>query len=603
MTIIQLPDEIISQIAAGEVIERPAAVVKELVENSLDSGATQIEIEIEDSGLKKILVKDNGCGISKEDLLLAPLRHATSKIKEFNDLYKITSLGFRGEALASIFSVAHTTIVSKRDDSDSAYQISSEDITLVKKGAHELGTSVIVENLFEKTPARKKYLRTQTQELREIIDVLKRFEVINFDKSFSLRHNNKLLVNKPIFKSQEENLIYTLDKNLKYNLYNLNKISRGISISGFIANPSTITYSFKKNQYLFVNQRFVKSKLLSDAVYEGFSTNLMEGRHPFYVLFIEIDPEIIDVNVHPTKIEIKFENELEIFELVRSAIKEVFENEPIFKPFQKERTTDKKLYDVSDEIQPSKLKLTKKDKNYYQVDSQREFDFVKEDFTQIKKEDSFKENIKTQAEEETKHKGPLYDTLSEYKIIGQLHKTFVIIETPREMLMIDQHVAEEKFYFEKLKENFNSKNPQIQRLLKAKVLELNNKQMLLFVENKELLLKLGFECEEFGKEQIIVRTVPKGIRGEFLEPQLIIDVLEQISVTGKSLFLEGKNENKLASMSCRRSVKAGDELSLSQIKEIIEALRYLKEPFNCPHGRPVLLRYTFNEIEKMFKRH
>jgi len=340
MTINKLSDEIINQIAAGEVIENPAAIIKELIENSIDANSTQIDIEIENSGLDKIIIKDNGDGINKNDLLKAPLSHATSKIKNFSDLYDIHTMGFRGEALASIFAISKTKIISKTKNSD-AYEITSNNLEQTKKSACDKGTIIIIEDIFYNTPTRKKYLKSLRLELKSIIDIINRYAIYHYNIKFTLKHNNKFLINKPIFKSQEENTYYTQGKELKNNLLELNHKEHGITIKGFIGKPSNITYSYKKNQHIYVNSRYIKSKIITDAIYEGFGSNLMNGRHPFFTLLIEIDPQIIDVNVHPTKIEIRFENELEIYNIVKNAIKEVFQKHDSIKPFEQQQAKEK----------------------------------------------------------------------------------------------------------------------------------------------------------------------------------------------------------------------------------------------------------------------
>ncbi len=535
MAIKLLTDELINHIAAGEVIERPSAVIKELIENSIDSKAEKIEISIENSGLSKIIVKDNGSGIEKEDLLNAPIRHATSKISSFNDLYSINTMGFRGEALASIFSISKAKIITKNNSDDSAYEISSDNLKSIKKSGHSEGTSVIVENLFYNTPARRKYLKSENLELKEIVDVVKRFCLIHYDKQFILSHNNKVLLNKPQFRNSKENIIYILGRDLKDSLCEVDYQNKGIKIKGFLANPSEITTSFKKHQFTFVNSRFVKSKIINNAIYDGFSTNLMEGRHPLFIIFIEIDPEIIDVNVHPTKIEIKFENELEIYETVRLAVKKVFEKETLFKPVKESRDKDYSLPQVTD-ILPEKRKISKEEKTYYSSDKQTELNTQRSfSFQEPKKE----VQEKIVLEKEIKY-GPLYDVLKEYRIVGQVNKTFIILETPKEMIVVDQHVAEEKFYFENFKKNLISKKPISQTLLKSEVINLSLDEMILFKEYKELLESLGFVLEEFGQSEILVRAVPYGLKGELLNPQVVKDIIHEVKVDKKFLKLEDK---------------------------------------------------------------
>jgi DNA mismatch repair protein MutL len=320
MSINLLPPEIINQIAAGEIIENPASVIKELVENSIDAKAKRIEIILKKSGFEKIIGKDDGIGISKEDLILAPKRHATSKIKSFEDLYSIKSFGFRGEALASIFSVSKAKIISKQKGDKIGNLISYEDISKTEEIQTDFGTIIEVKDLFYNTPVRKKYLKSEKKELKDILDIVEKISLANSNIFIQVKNDDKLIFNKPFFNNLEDNIIYILGKDLKGNLLKVENEFKGIKIYGFIGNPSEISYPVKKNQYIFVNSRFIKSKLVSDAIYEGFSTNLMEGRHPFFVIFIDIDPEIIDVNIHPKKIEIKFENEIEIFSNVKNSI-------------------------------------------------------------------------------------------------------------------------------------------------------------------------------------------------------------------------------------------------------------------------------------------
>lgn len=605
MSINLLPEEIINQIAAGEVIENPSAVVKELVENSIDSGATQIDIDIEDSGLKRVTISDNGCGISKEDLEKAPLRHATSKISNFNDLYNIKTMGFRGEALASIFSVSKAKIVSKKKGED-AYEISSEDKVVKQSGGAD-GTSVHVSEIFYNTPARKKYLKSENLEFKAILDIVNRFEVFYYDVKITLKHNGKIVVNKPAFKTPEENLYYVLGKELRENLFEVSSEIKGLKIRGFIGKPSNITYSFKKNQYIYVNSRYVKSKIISDAIYDGFGTNLMEGRHPFFVVFIDVDPEVVDVNVHPTKIEIKFENELEIYEFVSKSIKNVFEKNESFKPFETKKVEyDTKLDEsISEVMSKDDIKQKTQPKSYFTSDVQRSLNEVRENevvYSDSNFDDELKfEKDKVEIEEDVFY-GPLYDRLKDYRIVGQVNKTFIILETPFEMIVVDQHVAEEKFFYETFKEQVESSNVKSQRLLKPEIVKVTNQEMILFKENIELLEKVGFECEEFGSNELVVRSVPINLNKDVANAQVVKDILHEITIDKKFKSLEFDKLEKLASMSCKKSIKAGHEMTISEIHRMIENLKRLKEPFNCPHGRPILLNWKFTDLEKKFKR-
>lgn len=626
MAIKLLTSDIVNQIAAGEVIENPSAVVKELIENSIDARATQIDIDLENGGFKKISISDNGKGILKEDLLLAPIRHATSKIENFNDLYNIKTMGFRGEALASIFSVSKAKIMSKHNEYEIGYEINSEDIETLKECGVSNGTCVVVEDLFYNTPARKKYMKSENLEYKAVLDIVNRYEIYHNNIKFTLRNNQKIVINKPAFESVEDNIYYVAGRDLKGNLLYVEKEIKGLKIKGFIGKPSEVTYSFRKNQYLYVNSRYVKSNLIREAIYEGFGTNLMVGRHPPFFLFIDIDPEIIDVNVHPTKIEIRFENELEIFEFVKNAIKDVFMKNETFKSFEKKESDTKLSEKVDDFIFEEKNKerfvervksdINEKDSKYFSKEYQKYFDqseFEVANKTELEKssfmEDSIdlsieKNNVEESFnnEEESVSYGPLFETLREYRIVGQINKTFIILETPTDMIVVDQHVAEEKFYFEMFKEQIENKKARSQTLLKSEIVELSKQEMIVFKENKDLLENLGFGCEEFGENEVIVREVPYDINKNTVNPFVIKDMLNEIRVDNKFRNLEEEKIERLASMSCKKSIKAGDELTTPQIHKMIENLKRLKEPFNCPHGRPILLKWSFGELEKKFKR-
>ncbi len=617
MTINLLSSDIVNQIAAGEVIENPSAVIKELIENSLDAGATQIDIDIEDYGLRKIIIKDNGCGISKEDLLKAPIRHATSKISTFEDLYSISTMGFRGEALASIFSIAKTKIISLEKNAQIAYEITSEDTSLVKESACSKGTTIIVEELFYNTPARKKYLKSGNLELKKIIDILKRFELVLFDKKITLKHNGALLVSKPIFSTMKENLEYVLGKDVRGKLVQVNYEDRGISITGFIGNPSEITYSYKKNQYFFVNGRYIKSKILSDALYLGFGSNLMTQRHPLHFLMIQIDPEIIDVNVHPTKIEIRFEDEQAIFSLMKQCISEVFSKKLLFKDFEDEKQEkDVKLKSFSSELEPNRDIISKlPQRNYFNTESQDDLDTKQWEERKTFKE-TLIENLPTLKEstssyqassseifkEKDRIQGPLFDELSEFRLLGQLDKTYIIIQTKKDMILVDQHVAEEKYFYEEFLNQIKNKNAPKQKLLKGVVLDFDTSEMLMYKENEDLLNSIGFESEEFGSNEVIVRAVPMLFRHEINDAQKLKEVLYDIVLNKSIKCVDHEHHSKAASMACRMAVMAGDELTTPQMRKMVDNLRYLKEPFNCPHGRPTFLKYSLYDLQKKFKR-
>ena len=600
MAIELLHSDIINQIAAGEVIENPSAVIKELVENSLDANASSIEIDLVDSGLTKITIKDNGDGISPSDLLKAPLRHATSKIKKFEDLYSISTMGFRGEALASIFSIAKTKIMSYAKDSNKAYEISSEDLKTIHESGCSRGTTIIVEDLFYNTPARKKYLKSQNLELKAVIDIVRRFELIHFDKKIVLKHNGSILVNKPSFKIQKENLEYVLGKDVRNRLIEVSFEKKGIKITGFIGNPSEITYSYKKNQYFFVNDRYIKSKILSDAIYSGFTSNLMVGKHPIYCIHIEIDPEIIDVNVHPTKIEIRFENESEMYSIIENAISKIFKENLLFKEFNEEKIKEKdvKLHSFSKEIEPIfETTTVKEKKSYFNTEKQIDIETAiqvnetAQEYKQLEKEQSSPKIV-----------GPLFKELEEFRLLGQLDKTYIVIQTKADMILVDQHVAEEKYFYETFLQQIKEKKAPKQKLLRGITLDFDNSELCLYRENKELLDSIGFESDEFGENTVMVRAVPILFRHSLNDATKLKELLYDIVLNKSIKCVDHEHHSKAASMACRMAVMAGDELTLPQMRKMVDNLRYLEEPFNCPHGRPTFLKYSLYDLQKKFKR-
>ena len=594
-----LPEEIINQIAAGEVIENPAAVIKELIENAIDAKANSISISLEESGLKKIVVKDNGVGMEEEDLLKAPLRHATSKITSFEDLYSINTMGFRGEALASIFSIANTTITTKTPNTQIGLSLSSLKPDTISQQGCSQGTTITVEELFYNTPARKKYLKSNTLELKDILNVVKRFELSYPNIEFHLKHNNTQLIHKPAFSNQKENISYVLGKEVKNKLLEVNYAIKGIQIKGFIANPTEISYSYKKNQYFFVNGRYIKSKLLNDALYQGFGSNLMVGKHPSFVLFIEIDPEIIDVNVHPTKTQIRFENESEIFDVVNKAINQVFESQDLFKEFEQKEVDSTLDVEVNEKPTQPKDNSSK----YFTKDFQKNFEVQEENIDYQPSEKTSPNSLETKPETSLPQElGPLNNELDEYKILGQLDKTYILVETKTGLLLVDQHVAEEKFFYEKMLHDSKHGATKQQQLLKPYIIYLDRTEMQDYKEYQDLLSNLGFEHEPFGTNEIAIRAVPVTLGHKINHPERFKEILHSILGNKTIKCVEEEHHAKTASIACRSAVMAGDELTYPQMKKIVENLKYLKQPFQCPHGRPTFLKYDFKDLEKKFKR-
>ncbi|EPB8145090.1 DNA mismatch repair endonuclease MutL [Clostridium perfringens] len=660
-----------NKIAAGEVVERPSSVVKELVENSLDAGAKNITIEIQNGGESLIKIIDDGSGVHPEDVEKAFNPHATSKIKDTYDIFSINTLGFRGEALPSIASIARVDFKSKTEDFDMGKEliISGGEKESLTDCSMNRGTQIEVRDLFFNVPARKKFLKTTARESALINDLVNRISLANPDVSFKLFNNNKKILNtygngklidviRTIYgKSTAENLIY------------FEEHKDTASVYGFIGND-TLARASRNNQSLFVNKRYVKNRSLTVAVENAFRSFNVTGKFPFFVLFIDTYPELIDVNIHPTKSEIKFKDERFIFKVVfdavhsamREYVKDTFtlpeeeekkfealKEEVIQESLDKEISTLEKLkeninYKVSDDrkkeeiysYNPSKDYEAKTEVNipvdflskenqdesskfnnslenneFKEVSAKREISY---DPILIKNEirDKVSENTYDSLEssdykcnkneygnslEETIYKEAKFPKL---KVIGQFNKTYILAEYDSTLYLIDQHAAHEKILFEKYSSDIAKKKVEIQPLMIPLVVNLPTEDYLYYDENKEIFEKAGFKISDFGDNSIRIEEVPYFL--DKLNPtELITSMINNLKKMGTGETVEVKY-NKIASMSCRAAVKANDVLSILEMENLIEDLRYINDPFHCPHGRPTIIKFTSYELDKKFKR-
>ena len=660
-----------NKIAAGEVVERPSSVVKELVENSLDAGAKNITIEIQKGGESLIKIIDDGSGVHPEDVEKAFNPHATSKIKDTYDIFSINTLGFRGEALPSIASIARVDFKSKVSDFDMGKEliISGGEKESLTDCSMNRGTQIEVRDLFFNVPARKKFLKTTARESALINDLVNRISLANPDVSFKLFNNNKKILNtygngklidviRTIYgKSTAENLIY------------FEEHKDTASVYGFIGND-TLARASRNNQSLFVNKRYVKNRSLTVAVENAFRSFNVTGKFPFFVLFIDTYPELIDVNIHPTKSEIKFKDERFIFKVVfdavhsamREYVKDTFtlpeeeekkfealKEEVIQESLDKEISTLEKLkeninYKVSedrkkDEIysyNPSKDYEAKTEVNipvdFLSKENQEESFSINNslennDFKEgsAKREISYdpiliKNELKDKVSESTSeslersdykcNKNEYGNSLEEIiyreakfpklKVIGQFNKTYILAEYDSTLYLIDQHAAHEKILFEKYSSDIAKKKVEIQPLMIPLVVTLPTEDYLYYDENKEIFEKAGFKISDFGDNSIRIEEVPYFL--DKLNPtELITSMINNLKKMGTGETVEVKY-NKIASMSCRAAVKANDVLSILEMENLIEDLRYINDPFHCPHGRPTIIKFTSYELDKKFKR-
>ncbi|HII4514526.1 TPA: DNA mismatch repair endonuclease MutL [Clostridium perfringens] len=658
-----------NKIAAGEVVERPSSVVKELVENSLDAGAKNITIEIQNGGESLIKIIDDGSGVHPEDVEKAFNPHATSKIKDTYDIFSINTLGFRGEALPSIASIARVDFKSKTEDFDMGKEliISGGEKESLTDCSMNRGTQIEVRDLFFNVPARKKFLKTTARESALINDLVNRISLANPDVSFKLFNNNKKILNtygngklidviRTIYgKSTAENLIYFEDHKDTASVY------------GFIGND-TLARASRNNQSLFVNKRYVKNRSLTVAVENAFRSFNVTGKFPFFVLFIDTYPELIDVNIHPTKSEIKFKDERFIFKVVfdavhsamREYVKDTFtipeeeekkfealKEEVIQESLDKEISTLEKLkeninYKVNEDkkkeetysYNPSKDYETKTEVNmpvdFLSKENQDESSKLNNslennDFKEgsPKREISYdpiliKNELKDKVSEtdslETRdykcNKNEYGNSLEEIiyreakfpklRVIGQFNKTYILAEYDSTLYLIDQHAAHEKILFEKYSSDIAKKKVEIQPLMIPLVVTLPTEDYLYYDENKEIFEKAGFKISDFGDNSIRIEEVPYFL--DKLNPtELITSMINNLKKMGTGETVEVKY-NKIASMSCRAAVKANDVLSILEMENLLEDLRYINDPFHCPHGRPTIIKFTSYELDKKFKR-
>lgn len=606
-----LSEETSNKIAAGEVVERPYSVVKELIENAIDANSKIITVEIEEGGQKLIRVTDDGDGIDPDDIEKAFMPHATSKITSIEDIYAIHTLGFRGEALPSIAAVSETTLRSRVRDLNNGMEISiSGGIqNYVNEAGCSLGTTIEVRNLFYNVPARQKFLKASQREAALISDIVNRLALANSNISFKLISNGKKVVSTYSTESLFDAVRTLYGKKVADNIIKFEQHNDIASVYGYVGNAEIVRGS-RNNQSIFLNKRYIKNKLIATAVESAVKSFLMINKYPFFVLFLDMFPEFIDVNVHPTKAEVKFQNDREVFKLVfdavhdaiRDSLKGSFEYDidTSLDQFKEDKPAEKQVVQL-----PLALKYEDEKHNYEEMISSGKV-YEKSEYTPgktisvEKQAEVLKPNISSvtlapQAKHEEKL--PKFPPL---KIIGQYHNSYILAESMEDLYIIDQHAAHEKILFEQYSEKIKAGMVVSQLLLTPEVMELSSEDFLYYAENKEVFQKAGFRIEEFGENTIKLCEVPNFLGKPQLK-NLFTEMLDNLKNLGSGQTYEVKY-NKIASISCKAAVKANNELSLEEMKTLIENLRYIEEPFNCPHGRPTIIKMTLYDIEKKFKR-
>jgi DNA mismatch repair protein MutL len=563
-----LSEKVASQIAAGEVVERPASVVRELIDNSIDSGASRILIKIENGGRNLIRVADNGAGMDRDDLLLCAERHATSKINELSDLFSVRTLGFRGEAIPSIAAVSRMAITSRTPDQLAGFRLKLQGgkIKEIEETGAPLGTTVEVKDLFFNTPARKKFLRSAPTETDHIVDTLSRIALPFTKLSFRLDDRDKILLSLPSVDSDVSRLSALFGHEVAGSMIPMMKEIQGLRLSGYLSPPE---WDRARGDHLFmyVNRRSVRERLLTHAVIEGYGSRLMKGRYPYAVIFIEIDPALVDVNVHPAKQEVRFHQNRLVHEAVKTVVEEI---------------------------------LRQKAAALFRVPSSAS-EGAMERVGRI--EEPISEYASTPAEVTISHEPePQVQLMIKESpvVLGQLKETYILCETKEGLLLVDQHAAHERRVFEKLKKSYDSATLECQPFLIPPTVEFSPSESRTILKKMEELSQLGITLEHFGGSTFMVRSVPNilvDVHWESFLREILPLLEEQGAVKGDQVV-----ESLLSLMACHGAIRAGQRLSKEEMIALVEQLDEVEVPTNCPHGRPVFKRLSFYEIEKMFRR-
>ena len=592
-----LSERLANKIAAGEVVERPASIVKELLENSLDAGATSIEIEVHHGGKSLIRIADNGSGMTPPDAELAFKRHATSKIKNDEDLTRIESFGFRGEALPSIAAVSRMTLVTRPADAETGTEIwmVGGALAKVREAAAASGTIVEVRDLFFNTPARRKFLKQDSTEYGHIHEVVAAAALAKPQVHFTFKNQEKTIWDLPAGQDLRERVKLVLGVDWEEMLIPLQAQIPHVTVSGFITKPE-FARGNRLSQYIFVNDRWVKSFAISYGVEAGYHGFLMHGRYAAVVLFVKVHPEYVDVNVHPTKQQVRLSGEASIKSMIQNAVANALREAPDLRPSLVDKPATTALFPsatatlsrpkpnwtppeaAQDDIAPvSAWERTLKE-------TAAAFSTAKEvEFVEWKPMDAGKRPVIT-------------------KVLGQVHGTFIVAETEEGYVVIDQHAAHEKIQYENLKVNIEAAQPVSQRLLIEEMINLSPRQLSVFEENKEFLKKTGFEIELFGEKTLLVRSVPSAFHSENAR-DILAAYFDQKETGQAGVQLEHYQADLAAMLACKtRSVKAHDSLNLTEMGKLIDDLMACDQPFHCPHGRPSMLKYSFADLERQFKR-
>ena len=660
---IQVLDQVtIDKIAAGEVIERPASIVKELVENAIDAGATHVTIEIEEGGISLIRITDDGSGIMKEDIRNAFLRHSTSKIRNVEDLLHITSLGFRGEALSSIAAVTKVEVITKTKEAilGTRYVIEGgQELSLDEAGASD-GTTFIIRQLFYNVPARRKFLKTAMTEAGHVQDLLIRLALSHPEVAFRFLNNNQEKL-RTSGSGKLKDVIYNIyGRDVASNLLELDYRQGGIYITGYLGKP-LITRGNRNFETFFVTGRYVKSTMISRAVEDAYKDFMMQHKFPFVVLHFQVDTETVDVNVHPTKMELRFQNQQEVYKTVFEAIHrqllepelipQVEVPEPLTSPVQEKKKTPSPDLKLVRRVMPSDSKeaavsiattpidsaahtvpepvkeephnedyfirkMRERVMSYHNRNSSAEV----KDQKKIFRPEEQKKRIQTSVREATTYKineTPVVqkpeqlnlfeekllkrEVRAEYRLIGQVFDTYWLVQFQDNLYIIDQHAAHERVLYERTLKEMKNREFTSQYLSPPIILTLSMQEAELLKTHKERFERIGFEIEPFGGEEYAIRAVPANLFS-IAKKELFMEMLDNLADGLSTNMTPDIIDEKVASMSCKAAVKGNNRLSAQEVDALIGELLELENPYHCPHGRPTIIAMSKKELEKKFKR-
>ncbi|MEC5300272.1 MULTISPECIES: DNA mismatch repair endonuclease MutL [Staphylococcus] len=649
----ELQTSLANKIAAGEVVERPGSVVKELLENAIDAQATEINIEVVQSGVESIRVVDNGTGIAIEDLGLVFHRHATSKLDQDDDLFHIRTLGFRGEALASISSVSKVTLKTCTDNEEGQeIYVENGEILNQKPAKAKRGTDILVESLFYNTPARLKYIKSLYTELGKITDIVNRMAMSHSDIRISLISDGKTIIKTNGSGRTNEVMAEIYGMKVAKDLVHITGDTSDYHLEGYVAKPE---HSRSNKHYIsiFINGRYIKNFLLNKAIQEGYHTLLMIGRFPICYINIEMDPILVDVNVHPTKLEVRLSKEDQLFELIVEKIREAFQDRILIPQNDMDKITKKNK--VLDKFEQQKMDFEKRKQHQHELQQQSRYDEIQGDeisepqsemqtryntnHTQndevqstiqetdfnnddyVKSQRALLNEMETFEQQSTLPHNDQADTFDQgianqdikgsvskdasrrvpyMEVVGQVHGTYIIAQNEQGMYMIDQHAAQERIKYEYFRDKIGEVSNEIQNLLIPLTFHFSKDELMIINQHKEELDKVGVHLEPFGGNDYIVDSYPVWFPASEAE-EIIKDMIEYV-LEHKKVNVKKIREEAAIMMSCKQSIKANHYLKNNEMADLVNQLRETEDPFTCPHGRPIIINFSNYELERLFKR-